>query len=331
MRPSASFRYKLARLQSLANPLILIPASILALMVVLMVEYGKDPSASQWQDPDDVSELTPDQQGQAAEAQFDTLRQLLNEPQPAANPNEGTAEAVEQGEADGENPFDETVSNDDAPFAEYLEQYSFGNGIRSGTTPRRNGNGGTQLASPTPSRFTTSSTEQSRLDASATAGESALSLAIGRLQGQLDSETITSESDPDTRESSTTDSSVNGFANLPLDQSDVVRGSLPGSDTTFIRTTPGMSPPPGTTGYTPPASLDLSIYNDTLNRGSASTVPGASAAPLDLQQQIPGASNNVLPTPGSVTLPGATAVPQPAPANDDVFVDQRSAYESFWD
>jgi len=324
MRPSASLRYGLARLRLLANPLALIPLSVVVLVVVLLVEYGKDPSASQWQDADEVSELTPDQQAQAAEAEFDTLRQLLNgSPSP-------DLEADTSADSDNQDSLGATdndiLSDSDDPFAEYLDQYRFGNG----TLPTSGRNTGSSLPSGTP--VTLSPTRRSALGTSAVSGESALSVAIGRLQGEPEAAVESESSSGSSSESSgtpNTDTAVVELPNLP-NQSGIVPGSLPGSDTTFIRTTPGMSPPPGTTGYTSPASLDLSIYNDTLNR-SASPLPAAATSPLNLEQRSPGSSNNVLPTPGSITLPSAPTVPEPATADSDFQDEQRSAYESFWD
>ncbi len=323
MRPSASLRYWLARLRPLSNPLTLIPVTVVALMVVLIVEYGKNPQASRWQGDSETSELSPDQQAQAAEAQFDTLGRLLNEPIPGNNLVEPTSESLAQQDA-------ATEPSETAPFAAYLEQYSFGSSSGQpsiqGATPSR----GTQLASPTRGLVASSSDSQQRLAISAATGESALSQAIGRLQGPSDADTASASESSEATSESSTDSAISGLPNLPSSQSGVVPGTLPGSNRTFIRTTPNMSPPPGTTGYTPPASLDLSIYNDTLNR-SSSPVPGISSPTLNLEQQIPGASNNVLPTPGSVVVPSAPAVPQAAEPDNDFFVDDRSAYEIFWD
>ncbi|MEO0759672.1 MAG: hypothetical protein AAFY78_22680 [Cyanobacteria bacterium J06648_16] len=332
MKPSTSLRYSLARLKPLSNPLALIPVTVIALMAVLIMEYRNNPEASQWEGADEIDELTPDQQ---AEAQFDTLGRLLNEPQvETSSPDEtDPADAFAFGaEAD---PTAESPEAG-APFAAYLDQYSFGNRTGQSALSGVSAGDASQLSSPnTGGLGVTSPTTQSPLSATAETGESALSGAISRLQG--DPTDSSRQTQQDSASAQPADGAIRfdgetaqagDLPNLPTDQSGVVRGTLSGSpNTTFIRTTPSMSPPPGTTGYTPPASLDLSIYNDTLNRTPSLGAPSIGAPGLN--RQIPGASTNVLPTPGSTAPPAAPVVPQAAEP-DEAFFDDSSAYESFW-
>lgn len=334
MRSSTAFRYWLARLKPLLNPLTLIPVTVIVLMVVLIVEYGKNPGASQWEG---IGADATDQQGDSAEAQFDTLGRLLNEPQ-LGDGGGDAAQEVMAGQAD---PASAEVG-DGEPFSAYLDEYRFGGRAGQANVSVPSPSQSTRLASPTSSRRTASAVPQrGELSAAAATGESALSLAIGRLQGQPAANSIdASRNAPTASEASGTASSATAsidgavpaseLPNLPTSQSGVVRGSLPGADIPFIRTTPNMSPPPGTTGYTPPASLDLSIYNNTLNRRPLFDAPNSGVPAVNLQQPIPGSSNNVLPTPSAATVPAAPAVPQPATANSELFDNPPSAYESFW-
>jgi hypothetical protein len=82
----------------------------------------------------------------------------------------------------------------------------------------------------------------------------------------------------------------------------LVEGSLPGTGQRFIRTTPQMSPPPGTTGYTAPPLPEIQ---------PAPPVPGAASLDLDLDVS-PAASGGGAVAPG--TAPGVTVPPSVPPA-----------------
>jgi hypothetical protein len=120
----------------------------------------------------------------------------------------------------------------------------------------------------------------------------------------------------------TNPANLNLSQTAPFSQQGVVRGSLPGSPTTFLRTTPQMSPPPGTTGYVPPASLNLPTFSNTYNRptGIAPTTPS-----YGLRQ--PQATPNALPgtfqsgAAGSTVVPGALnqGVPPAQPIQPSAF------------
>ena len=80
---------------------------------------------------------------------------------------------------------------------------------------------------------------------------------------------------PDQRQATSEETSEGTMANDETairnftGQPEIIEGTIPGSNLTFIRTIPDMSPPPGTTGYTPPPALNLSPA--TLSSGNAFT------------------------------------------------------------
>ena len=92
----------------------------------------------------------------------------------------------------------------------------------------------------------------------------------------------------------------------------MVEGQLPGVDQRFIRTTPQMSPPSGTTGYTPPPSLSPSPAPSA----AIAAPPQGAIAPAGLNLNFsapvtaPAASGQRPPQLGTDNI---TAPPQPAP------------------
>ena len=156
---------------------------------------------------------------------------------------------------------------------------------------------------------------------------SALAEAFARQQSQTNvptpSENIEEEELSETEVADSTDEYT-----LFFDQSGVSAGSLDGLNRSFIRTTPSMSPPPGTTGYTPPASLpDFNQLNRSTNTlptqpatGFNSRTPSVNVP--DRSQVLPPAQNSVV-TP--LETPGFDNSSQTNPNQP------RNAWESFWD
>ncbi len=116
-----------------------------------------------------------------------------------------------------------------------------------------------------------------------------------------------------------------------FDQTGVVPGSLDGLNRSFIRTTPNMSPPPGTTGYVPPTSSPA--FNQLNQSAGASSFPTPAQPSFDSfnspSSSAPDSSQVLPPADGVNTAPLATptfdGAAQPVP-------DQpRNAWESFWD
>jgi hypothetical protein len=103
----------------------------------------------------------------------------------------------------------------------------------------------------------------------------------------------------------------------------VVEGHVPGVNQPFIRTTPEMSPPPGTTGYALPPSLGTTSGQGVPNVPATPGLP--SAPPLNLSPSPTSSGSVAVPGPSSIgnTLPPSTGlnsytqpaagIPAPAP------------------
>lgn len=116
-----------------------------------------------------------------------------------------------------------------------------------------------------------------------------------------------------------------------FNQTGVVPGRLDGLNRPFLRTTPTMSPPPGTTGYVPPASLS------NFNRSNQSA--GSNLLPT---QPLPDAFNSSLPSvntsdPSQVLPPAQSSITTPleVPAFSNTTqrppAQPRNAWDSFFD
>lgn len=121
------------------------------------------------------------------------------------------------------------------------------------------------------------------------------------------------------------------FDQSGIDQTGVVPGSLNGLNRAFIRTTPNMSPPPGTTGYVPPTSLqDFNRLNQA-----------AGVTPFPTQSSAGSFNNNVpsvnIPERSQVLPPAQTpgVTPQAVPTFDGSAQttpnQPRNAWEALWD
>jgi hypothetical protein len=252
----------------------------------------------------------------------------------SAAPSDGEATA---GKTDAAPSYEQT-----SPFAAYLEQYRFlGAGPVANTAGSGFGAGqggvplGSQLSLLSPTGEASGSQPQSA------PSQSALGRALAQ-QAEADGQ---SGRQIDGRDETAANESTRAGSNLPqqgASQSGAVRrGTLPGNaGFSFIQTTPVMSPPSGTTGYTPPASLSLPTFDSTLNRtnGFLPTVPGQApnGFPAAPSYAVPGVgqpqrSPNVLPgtnvvgdTPAQPVAPPA-AFPQ-SPSGRTL----NNSYDGFW-
>jgi hypothetical protein len=317
----------------------------------------------------DNSGLTPEERGQVAELDnLDVLLNdpNLNRPNLSSpiTPTDGSTVAGQS--AGGQATSAEvTDASSRRPFAEYLEQYSLlgaptdSQSLTQSVLPTPDASrvglrGGTPGSSVTPGSATTGLATAGGSDLSGTSPgisstattpmpESPLALAIqqlsaggsrttavtGRTTGGL---TTAQTSGRSSEASITADRGLSLFpASQSVQQQGGIPGTLPGSpNVPFIRTTPAMSPPPGTTGYTPPSSLNLTTFNRTFNQSSAFPSGTSTAVPtFDLRR--PQTAGGALPTPGDFQTQrvspgaspfGATTVPQT--------VAPRSAWDSFW-
>ncbi|MBD2105911.1 hypothetical protein [Nodosilinea sp. FACHB-13] len=302
-----ALRYRLVRLQflgrSLNRPTVWGGLGLLGLLAVAVPQYWRNPEwRSQYNpavdsaavDPNtNVGDLSSDDLADLAE--IDNLAVLLDQMQPT------TATALEEEEVRSPNTdalalptATEEQQAPTSPFANYLERSRF--------------------------RFSPSASgSEANLDATRSLGPSSVDLAASgenalqpsALQQALNqrrantvppSETVSEERNP-VAEAAPTDN----LTSSPW----MVEGSLPGVDQRFIRTTPQMSPPPGTTGYTLPPTLAPS---------PAAVAPAAPVAPAALNLNLgapaatPSAGVTAQPTSGVPSnVPSSTLQPEPAP------------------
>lgn len=290
----------------------------------------------------DLSGLSPDEQ--VAVSGIDNLTLLFNElgiesgaiPRVQALGEDVDAEqnaflnetlALAQPDAPGS-------SLGDSPFTRYLEQYQFGSGSSFSNTAA-SGNAGNPLFGGV-SFFQRGSREQQTETAESI---NPLTRALQNQTGQIvstqaDADTplangLRSQS-ADTNESETSEAGSEAVAqgNLPPGEFSSQTVAIPGVDFPVLPTLPQMSPPPGTTGYTPPASLELMPPLPGSNTTSSpsfpaapSFVPGA-AGTSDLSSggAVPSTGtsdidvSNGFVTPYTPVVPSTTtAVPAPAP------------------
>lgn len=297
--PSA-VRYQMVRLSALSRPLrrpvVWGTLATLGLLAVVVPQYLQNPAwLSQYDSDVDSAVVDPgaelgalSNEDLADLAEIDNLALLLNQLQPV------TATALDAPTADSA-PLalpEATPEPEGAnPFAQYLERSQFR------VSPAANGSSERNAGASTPAP----GQPQSRPNEDAAATQQ-----LSPLQQALNNRAIAAPaSTPET--DSTAEAPTSGLTPPPW----MVEGSLPGVDQRFIRTTPQMSPPPGTTGYTAPPGLAPSPV-------TAAPAQGAIApAGLDLDFAAP----VVAPVGGEVRSPqpsafdnNLTAPAQPAPA-----------------
>ncbi|WP_035986379.1 hypothetical protein [Leptolyngbya sp. KIOST-1] len=305
-----AIRYRLVRLQAVSRPLRR-PAvwgilAALGLGAVVVPQYLRHPEwRSRYNGSTESPTLTPgtdlgalSSEDLADLAEIDNLALLLNQLQPT------TATALEQPAAPDRlalppatvqpPPPGSTETSPASPFAQYLERhrFRFSPSVEAGTEPAAGQRPGLSPATPTalpPSPLQQALAE--RLSGSSSPASSANPVGVPRAEASAPGEEAPS-----------------GLTPLPW----MVEGSLPGVDQRFIRTTPQMSPPPGTTGYTPPAAIApapgvtapqteaIAPAGLNLDFGAPVTAPAGS-----VEVRSPAGSPGTLP---SITLP-----PQPVP------------------
>ncbi|MEO0458692.1 MAG: hypothetical protein AAF152_19225 [Cyanobacteria bacterium P01_A01_bin.114] len=346
-------RYLPARLRPLQNPVVWMPALALGLVGVFAWEYKNHPEWLQWGgvDTDAAVEtgLTPEEQ--AGIAEIDTLDVLINEANSNSPAVTDPGADLDAGSENGDAETDSSLlSATDpqiealTPFADYLAQYQLPGTVRS--EPGGSANAPSQPgaidqgpraangnAAPDNSLFLLS-------QPAPVVRESALSRALSdRAASAAQQPTETPEANqsrPPSRQASVDAPAESAPSeNLPFDQTGITPGQLSGNPNAgFIRTTPAMSPPPGTTGYQVPSSINLSTYDRTLNRTGQFTpgVPSTSSPAPSFEIRQPQRPGSVLP--GQVntgiaqpqnTTPGAfggSSTPEPQPSNTfDSFFD----------
>lgn len=316
MATPAFLRYLPARLKPLSSPLVWAPLVALGLLGIFVWEYRRDPDWANRQptpETDAVSaEFTPEEQAKLSE--IDTLDVLLQ-----------GAEASGGGTVIGPDAtLPETPTADDSrqlsgrsdPFGIYTDQYKFP-GTSAVTT-----NGSTRLATPSANALPSS---PSGLNGGvlttppATATGSALSDALDRQRSAQPEPSANSSSTGNGAISRTQPGSAvignqqearptSGIGNLGANSSGAGGTGAGSISVPYTRTTTDMSPPAGTTGYRPPATSSLPVFNQAPtqpSRNPYSTGPAPASSP---PASLPGtaAQPGVSYTPPSFTQPNQT-------------------------
>jgi hypothetical protein len=292
------------RLRFFTRPLPLASAVGALLLGVFVWDYLRHPEwfgafeddATGPNEEGNLTGLTPEER--AAAAGLDSLTVLMNElgVEPGNNPR---IQALPEGDLTNQSSFlngalalsqgnnNSSSSIATSPFADYLQQYQFG---RNSLAPdSASSDTGGQFGSISVNSFgnPTAATEQRPINplAEALQNQAGLSGAVSaqpnsplanelrslsNSRAQQTAETETGGTESATRE--------NGQITLPPGEFSSEITTIPGINFPVLPTLPQMSPPPGTTGYTPPASLDLMppLPGSTT---STSTFLGTPAAP----------------------------------------------------
>ncbi|MEO0351664.1 MAG: hypothetical protein AAF282_16620 [Cyanobacteria bacterium P01_A01_bin.15] len=348
MRLPPSVRYLPSRLQALSNPWLWLGLMVTGIIGVYALEYRRNPGQLPWQagsaapsrtaeaTPTDVllESLTPEERAVASEldnielllAQLDANVSVLTtggESSAAAALNAspsgiGTAGSPEIDEFVGESSV--------ARLNRYIDEYRFLGTSASGANvqPAAEPQPSAQAAQPQSERA-----EQAQM-------VHALADALARQQAeQTPSPEATSEANPESEQFSTENgsSAPTGTVETPVfGQTGVVPGSLDGLNQSFIRTTPNMSPPPGTTGYVAPTSLsDFNRINQPADTNPFGTQPssGSFGSPSPAGVPTPDRTQVLPPAQDSVVTP--LADPRFDGSQQATPNQPRNAWDSFFD
>ncbi|PSR13998.1 hypothetical protein C8255_24710, partial [filamentous cyanobacterium CCP3] len=274
-------RYQLVRLQAISHPLrrpvVWGTLALLGLGAVVVPQYLSHPEWRSQYDAavdspavepgPDLSALTNEDLADLAE--IDNLALLLNELQPT------TSTVLEVPAADTDRlALPQATPPEDAasPFAQYLERSRF----RFSPAPSdAEGEGESAIAIENrPSSLAPGQRQPSGATATEALPPSPLQQALSERLTSRPAQSTAAESATETGARSSTEAPTSGLTPPPW----MVEGSLPGVDQRFIRTTPQMSPPPGTTGYTQPPGLTPVAPTAPSRSPLATTSP----APLNL-------------------------------------------------
>ena len=356
MRLPPSVRYFPSRLQVLLNPWLLLGILVTGVVGVYAWEYRQNPGQLPWQigstglgsSGDSTSSdvllesLTPEEQAVAAE--LDNIELLL------AQLDSDVSALTSGGELSAAASLNQALGNASGVPSEtgverltrYIDEYSFlGTRARGSNIQSDQQEGVLPVQRPSESVLTS---QPDTNQPTTVLAPSALADALARQEAEQDAATTSAQTpDVDSRglpvlpasdaaaatEQDNADTSTFSFGQV---DTGVVPGSLNGLDRSFIRTTPNMSPPPGTTGYTPPASL--STFNGARQgANSANPFPAAQPATGAFGNQpsinVPDRSQVLPSTDTSVAAP--LEVPTFDGTSQDTSNQPRNAWEAFWD
>ncbi|MBE9070026.1 hypothetical protein IQ260_25625 [Leptolyngbya cf. ectocarpi LEGE 11479] len=348
MRLPPSVRYLPSRFQGILNPWLWLGILVSGVVGLYAWEYRQNPGQLPWQlgttgfgssgnsTSTDVllESLTPEEQAVAAE--LDNVELLL------AQLDSDLSALTTGGDSSAAASLNALSAGVEADAAEstverlnrYVDEYRFLGTDATGSNFQTARPGQATVGQQTtPSASTSQATNQ-------TTAPSALAEAFARQQAapaapNSSAFSANSRGEP-ARGTTPAEAPANSDQNSPtfsfdqgaIDQTGVTPGSLDGLNRAFIRTTPNMSPPPGTTGYVPPATLpDFNRLNQAAGIAPLPTQPSAgSSVPTvtapDRSQVLPPAQNPVV-TPLEVpTFDGSSQTTPNQP---------RNAWEALWD
>ncbi|HEY9880595.1 MAG TPA: hypothetical protein V6D29_19210 [Leptolyngbyaceae cyanobacterium] len=345
-----SLRYWLIRLRALNRPLIWCSGLALVLLTLVFQEHRRHP---EWLGQFEVDNNSPGQPGQNSTlsldeqgsiADIDTLSALYGDPDlnPSFSdrPNAVNPDPVKPSEnllslLQTPTPQGQPTPNSDAagagqspgapvsPFATYLEQYRF---LGRAAQPAAPSTTGFQTPSLLASGVSPngSGVIQAQTPAIVPPGLSPLQQALQQQYASSQRQEATQTTQPSTEGSVGTPSATGipgaGSSSLPPA---ILPATLPGTNQTFLRTTPQMSPAPGTTGYVPPVTLSTqgSPYPSSVAPASG-VAPNLSPISPSLGSNLGGigsagssssGSSGVLP-PATGSLYSQPAAPAPEPS-----------------
>ncbi len=317
-------RYRLVRLKAISRPLrrpvVWGTLAALGIGAVVVPQYLSHPEwRSQYDAAVDSPAVNPDTDLSALSsedladlAEIDNLALLLNDLQPTAST------ALEVPTADTDRlalPQAAPAEDPASPFAQYLERSRFRfsptpsdavdegkPAIRAAIRPGIALENRSSTIAPGQRQPLSGSTSTEGLPPSPL--QQALSERLSR-----SAQSTSAEPSAETRSAanSPTEAPTSGLTPPPW----MVEGSLPGVDQRFIRTTPQMSPPPGTTGYTQPPGLSPSSAVSAPEQGAIA--PARLNLDFGSPVTAPAGGEQVRSQPGPLNNSVSTPLPQPAP------------------
>ncbi len=287
-------RYLPSRLKPLGIPAVWISLGLFGLISVLIWEYHKNP---QWFEREPISNvvnpdsgLTPEEEARLAEV--DTLDVLLQgskvpegSPQVTStiNPNAPDATAAN---GDG----NDKLSGQANPFKVYADEYRFP-GTSETTLTTGNPSGGSLGSSPggvpyAPSALSNSSFNGSSQSAPSGPAATSQPAAGSALSQALDRQQAAEAANANSGGSGSAASGINspsypGGSGNNRNASGAQSAPSPAAPipAPYIRTTPEMSPPAGTTGYQVPASSSLPVFNLAPPQPTRNAAPSTTGVP----------------------------------------------------
>ena len=312
MATPAFLRYLPARLKPLGKPALWAPLAVFALLGAFLLEWRSNPD---WFNRQPITNVAPESDFALEEAErfsnSDRLDVLVDGVR-APNDAEAVKSQISPGspvleneiEGDPDQPVTENgaasrnLADQENPFARYEEEYQFGgprNTPANSSTlsptqpPAQASSGRASTSASSSSNGSTFNFGNGLVNPAAPGNNSALSEALSRqLAAESNNQSQPNRSNAGSASRSTSSSATNGG------QGEVAPTVQPASrtPTTYIPTTPDMSPPVGTTGYQLPSTSTLPTFNvapqqatpNPFNRSQApqqqfSTPPPAAAVP----------------------------------------------------